>query len=213
MTRKKILVINPNSNETVTNGLRESLTEFSDRADVHCCTLDDGPFGIESDEDIAQVIPLVKDRISTSPDYDAYVIACYSDPGLAQCCDLFDKPVFGLQKSAVETAVALGGRFGVLALSDESIARHLVYVRNLGLEDKLAAEVPLNISVDQSANDPETLQKVIVAGRMLVDEFDVNALILGCAGMATTKEAAEKKLPVPVIEPAQAAVCLAIESC
>jgi len=52
----------------------------------------------------------------------------------------------------------------------------------------------------------------IAVGRRLVDEFGASSVILGCAGMAAIKVAAEKKLPVPVIEPAQAAVCLAIES-
>lgn len=213
MKRKKILVINPNSNETVTEGLRESLTGFSNQADIQCCTLEDGPFGIESAEDIDCVIPLVIDRISKSPDFDAYVIACYSDPGLALCRKQFDKPVFGMQQSAIDTAVALGGQFGVLALSDESIARHLLYIRGLGQEGNLAAEWPLDITVDEAANDSGTLDKVIRAGQRLVDEFSVSSLILGCAGMAAIKVAAQKKLPVPVIEPAQAAVCLAIESC
>lgn len=212
MTRRKILVINPNSNESVTEGLRESLAEFSIRADIHCCTLEQGPFGIESDEDIASVIPLVIDRVSKSTDFAACVIACYSDPGLAQCRDLFDKPVFGMQQSAIETAVALGGRFGVLALSDESIARHLRYIGELGQQGNLAAELPLNITVDEAAKDAGTLNKVIHAGQQLVDEFGVSSVILGCAGMAAIKVAAQKKLPVPVIEPAQAAVCLAIES-
>jgi Asp/Glu/hydantoin racemase len=212
MTEKKILVINPNSNVTVTEGLRESLVEFSNRANIHCCTLEAGPFGIETDEDIKKVIPLVTEKIATSPEFDAYVIACYSDPGLTQCRDLFDKPVFGMQQSAIDTAVAMGGRFGVLALSDESIARHLGYIRELGQEGNLAAELPLDITVDEAANDPATLDKVIRIGRRLVDEHGASSLILGCAGMAATKVAAEKKLPVPVIEPAQAAVCLAIKS-
>ena len=212
MQQKKILVINPNSNATVTVGLRESLAAFSMRADIHCCTLREGPFGIESDADIAHVIPLVIAKIAASPEFDAYVIACYSDPGLAECRELFDKPVFGMQQSAVETAVALGGKFGVLALSDESIARHLVYIRELGQAENLAADWPLNITVDEAANDAGTLSKVVAGGRRLVDEFDASSVILGCAGMAAIKEAAEKKLPVPVIEPAQAAVCLAIES-
>ena len=212
MIKKKILVINPNSNETVTAGLRDSLGAFSNLADVHCCTLESGPFGIETDEDIVRVIPLVTERITLSPEFDAYVIACYSDPGLAECRKRFDKPVFGMQQSAIETAVSLGGRFGVLALSDESIARHLVYIRELGQADNLAAELPLDITVDEAANDLDTLDKVVRTGRQLVDEFGASSLILGCAGMAATKVAAEKKLPVPVIEPAQAAVCLAVKS-
>jgi Asp/Glu/hydantoin racemase len=212
MKRKKILVINPNSNQTVTEGLRESLAGFSDQAEIDCCTIEEGPFGIESNEDIALVSPLVIRRISESPHYDAYVIACYSDPGLAECRDLFRKPVFGMQQSAVETAVSMGGSFGVIALSDESVRRHLAYIRKLGYEEHLAGEIPLDITVDQAANDPGTLDKVIVAARRLVEESGARSVILGCAGMSAIKAGAETKLPVPVIEPAQAAVSLAIKA-
>ena len=152
-----ILVINPNSNESVTAGLRESLAGID--AHIDCCTIETGPFGIESDEDIATVEPMVVDCVRSSPDYDAYVIACYSDPGLAACRSLVSRPVRGMQESAIETAMAHGGRFGVLALSEESIARHLAYIERLGFSDRLAAEVPLGITVDQSANDPGTLGK------------------------------------------------------
>ena len=132
---RRVLVINPNSNETVTEGLRHSLAVYSGQAQIDCCTLREGPFGIESDEDVALVSPLVCEQIAASPGYDAYVIACYSDPGLAACRERFDRPVFGMQQSAVEAAVAVGGRFGVLALSEESIARHLPYIATLETDD------------------------------------------------------------------------------
>lgn len=212
MSRKRILVINPNSNPTVTEGLRNSLSEFAARADIDCCTLDGGPFGIETAEDIERVVPLVLQEVLAAQKYDAFVIACYSDPGLKECRESSGKPVFGMQQSAVETAVALGGKFGVLALSDESIRRHTVYIRKLGFEAQLAGELPLNISVDEAANDEGTLLNVIATGRRLIHEYGASSLILGCAGMATIKRTAETKLPVPVIEPAQAAVGLAIEA-
>ena len=129
MNKTKILVINPNSNKTVTEGLRESLEGFLHHADIDCCTLENGPFGIETDDDIATVIPRVCRRVSDSPKFDAYVIACYSDPGLAECRNRFEKPVFGIQQSAVEMAVTLGGKFGVVALSSDSIRRHLAYIK------------------------------------------------------------------------------------
>jgi allantoin racemase len=100
----------------------------------------------------------------------------------------------------------------VLALSDESIRRHVAYIRKMGCEDNLAAELPLDISVDEAANDPATLAKVLSSGRRLVDEFDASSIILGCAGMAGHRAVAERELAVPVIEPAQAAVKLAIEA-
>ena len=212
MTRPSILVINPNSNDTVTDGLRRSLADLGADAEIECCTLDEGPFGIESDHDIEVVEPLIIDRIRRSPDHDAYVIACYSDPALSECRRRFDKPVFGMQRSAIETAAAGGAKFGVLALSDESIARHLPYIAGLGLDDQLAGELPLDVSVDEAANDPDTLTKVVAGGRRLIDEFGAEVLILGCAGMASLQQPAEHALSVPVIEPARAAVRQAIAS-
>ena len=208
----QILVINPNSNESVTEGLRESLQKFNSSEDIECCTLEDGPFGIETDEDIVNVIPLVVQRISESPEFDAYVIACYSDPGLAKCNKLFSKPVFGMQRSAIEKAISTGERFGVLALSEQSIKRHMAYIRGLGLDGQLAGELPLDISVDEAANDAGSFEKIVSQGRRLIDESGADVLILGCAGMASHREPSEKVLQVPVIEPAQAAVSIAIEA-
>ncbi len=212
MRRPRILVINPNSNESITDGLRRSLADFEEAAEIECCTMNEGPFGIESPDDIEMVTPLIIDEVRRSPDHDAYVIACYSDPGLEECRRQFDAPTFGMQRSAIETAVATGGRFGVVALSDESIARHLPYISRLGFDDRLAGELPLDITVDEAANDPDTLEKVVAAGRRLVDELGAEVLILGCAGMAALREPAERALGVPVIEPAQAAARQAIAS-
>ena len=75
----------------------------------------------------------------------------------------------------------------MLALSDESIARHLIYIDSLGFGGQLAGELPLDISVDESANEPETLERIITQGRRLVDELGANVVVLGCAGMAAHK--------------------------
>ena len=64
--RPRILVINPNSNESVTEALRSTLAGYSAAADVECCTLADGPFGIETDEDRAAVVPMIVSRIEAS---------------------------------------------------------------------------------------------------------------------------------------------------
>ncbi len=202
----RVLVINPNSNEQVTDKLRESLGIFDHVATIECVTLAAGPFGIETDADVALAASLVVARVGGEHDYDAFVIACYSDPGLADCRQRTDKPVFGMQESALKEAARDERRFGVLALSDESIARHLPYIDKLGLRRQLAAELPLDISVEQSAADPASLEKVIATGRRLIEEFGADTIVLGCAGMAALQGAVERALCVPVIEPVRAAV-------
>jgi Asp/Glu/hydantoin racemase len=208
---RKILVINPNSNATVTRGLGDALQGWRAHADlqIECSTLAEGPFGIESAEDIAAVEPLLLQEVQRREDCSAFVIACYSDPGLASCREAVARPVFGMQQSAVATALAYGGRFGVLALSQASIERHLRYLEALGVQGLLAAERALDLSVDQAAKDPRALQRIIEEGRRLIDDCHAATLILGCAGLARHRRAAEQVLQVPVIDPVQAAVALA----
>ena len=214
MSGRRILVLNPNSNERVTRGLEKGLAGWRARsgATLEYATLAEGPFGIESGEDIARVAPLVVETIARRADCDAFVIACYSDPGLAQCRASVDSPVFGMQESAVAAAIAHGGRFGVLALSERSIERHLAYLDGLGLRSRLAGERALGLSVDGAATDPAAFAAIVAQGAALVREEGARTLILGCAGLAAHREPAARKLGVPVIEPVRAAVAFADEA-
>ncbi len=137
---KKILVINPNSNEAVTQGLKECLAplQIADRVEIECMTLAEGPFGIETMLDAESVVLPLHRVVLEREDADAFVIACYSDPGLALCREATTKPVFGIQESGLFTALQKGARVGVVALGPKSIARHLPYIRALGLMSRLA---------------------------------------------------------------------------
>ena len=210
----RILVINPNSNESVTRGIEQALRSCRLDHDVgiSCITLADGPFGIETDEDIAAAVPLVVDEIRGNDAADAFVIACYSDPGLEESRAIALHPVFGIQESAVALSATYGKRFGVLALGRESIQRHIAYVRQLGCQQFHAGERPLGVSVEGTVSDPHILQKIIETGRQLVEEDGAETLILGCAGLAGHRKAAQMELGVPLIDPVEAAVTMAAES-
>ena len=108
-----ILVINPNSNEQVTENLRTSLRKFESAAKIECRTTDGAPFGIESDADVEIAASLIVEQVDAEQERDAVVIACYSDPGLARCRQRFDLPVFGMQDSALRAAASGQRRFGV----------------------------------------------------------------------------------------------------
>jgi hypothetical protein len=85
MTRgKKILVINPNSNQQVTRHLAEALKPlmFENSPEIECVTLAEGPFGVESQADVESVTMPLRRLVAADNSADAFVIACYSDPGL-----------------------------------------------------------------------------------------------------------------------------------
>lgn len=85
-----ILVINPNSNQAVTDAMARALEplDVAGGPQILCTTLAEGPFGIESQADVeAGTLPLRR-LVSERRDADAFVIACYSDPGLHVCREL-----------------------------------------------------------------------------------------------------------------------------
>jgi len=212
MTRRRILVVNPNSNEAVTRGLDEALRPlaFAEGPEIVCTTLAEGPYGIETQADVESVAMPLRRLIESDNGADAFVIACYSDPGLHVCREGTDRPVFGIAESGVLTALARAETFGVIAIKQRSIRRHVRYLRQMGLTERLAGERPLEMSVAETASGEGTLGRLIAVGRELRDEDGAGAIVMGCAGMARHRRALEEALGVPVIDPTQAAVAMAL---
>jgi len=210
--RRRILVVNPNSIEAVTKGLAAALApvRFGDGPEIECRTLAEGPYGIETQEHVESVTLPLRRLVAGSNDIDAFVIACYSDPGLAVCREATARPVFGINEAGVLTALARGEHVGVIAIAQRSIRRHVRYLRQLGLMDRFAGERPLNMSVAEVASGEKTLDRMIEVGEELCDKDAADVIVMGCAGMARHRQPLEAALGVPVIDPTQAAVAMAI---
>ena len=207
-----ILVINPNSNGDVTAAMSEALEplRLPGGPEIVCETLEDGPYGIESQADVDSVAMPLRRRVVERQDADAFVIACYSDPGLHVCREASAKPVFGIQECSVLTAATRADRFGVIAIKPASVRRHLRYLRQMGLVGRLAGERAADLSVAETGKGGKTFERLLTVGAELRDEDGAEAIILGCAGMACHRAALEERLGVPVIDPTQAAVTMAI---
>ena len=210
--RRRILVVNPNCNEAVTIGLADALAaiRFADGPEIECRTLAEGPYGIETQEHVERVTLPLRQLVAGSNDIDAFVIACYSDPGLAVCREATTRPVFGINEAGVLTALARGEHLGVIAIGQPSIRRHVRYIRHMGLMARFAGERPLNMSVAETASGDRTLDRMIEVGKELRDEDAADVIVMGCAGMARHRQSLEAALGVPVIDPTQAAVAMAI---
>jgi len=204
-----IRVLNPNSNEDVTQGMREALAPFArPGVEIVCATLAAGPFGIETERHVAEVAGPLVDDLTAHP-ADAHIIACYSDPGLALARAELPAPVFGIQESAMATSLTLGDRFGVIAIAEASIPRHLRAIRAMGLSCRLAGERALGASVAESAG-AAIFDRLAETGAALRDRDGADVIVLGCAGMARHRTRLAEALDRPVVDPVQAAVTLAL---
>ena len=212
MSRSRILVINPNSNRAVTRAMDEALKplDFAGGPEIACETLDEGPFGIESQADVDSVVMPLRRLVEGDNRSAAFVIACYSDPGLHTCREATERPVFGIAECGVLTALSRADSFGVIAIGQRSIRRHLRYLRQMGLVDRMAGERPINMSVAETASADAALGRMIEVGRALKDRDGAQAIVMGCAGMARHRKALQDALGIPVIDPTQAAVTMAL---
>ena len=208
-----IVVLNPNSSQCVTDALSEALQplRFAGGPPIRCATLAAGPPAIETDEQVAAVVEPVCDYIRDHQEGSgAFVIACFSDPGLPQARRASARPVFGMAECGLLTALAHGRRYGVISILASSLPRHLSYIRALGIESRLAADLPVGLGVLELADHAVALKRMGRVGARLRDEHDADVIVMGCAGMAALRTPLEENLGIPVIEPVQAAVSMAM---
>jgi Asp/Glu/hydantoin racemase len=151
-------------------------------------------------------------RANTLRDASALVVACFSDPGVESLRPMLSVPVFGIREAAVSTALKRVSRFGVIALSEASVRRHLVAFEEMGVTDRLAGDRALGLSVADLESPETSKQRILDVANELKVTNGAETLILGCAGMPQYKQFIETETGLPVIEPCQAAVDMAVEA-
>ena len=108
------------------------------------------------------------------------------------------------------TALTLGHKFGVIAILPASIPRHLRAFGAMGVSDRLAGDRALGLGVADLAEEGKTLNAMIASSKRLRDEDGADVLIMGCAGMARFRDPLQDATGLPVVDPAQAAVSMAL---
>ncbi len=209
----RILVINPNATQTCSAAIDRACEPFrlaEDRT-IDCVTNIEGPPGIQSQADSDSVIPHLH-AITQREVADAYVIACFSDPGVHSLRERTGRPVIGIAEAGMTAALSLGERFGVVAILPSSVARQRRTVRAYGLSERYAASRSIGLGVPELADGERTRDAMIRAGKRLRDEDGADVLILGCAGMADQRAPLADATGLPVVEPSQAALARVLGS-
>ena len=174
-----LIVINPNSSQTVTDGIDAAIDPLrSFGIPIRCLTLSEGPPGIETQRQADLTIAPMLELAAAQDDAAGYVIACFGDPGLHALRDQAALPVLGIQEAAVMTALTLGQRFGVIAILPPSIPRHLRAFGARGVLDRLAGDRALGLGVADLADEKKSLDAMIATGKTLRDEDGADVLIM-----------------------------------
>jgi Asp/Glu/hydantoin racemase len=177
---------------------------------IETATLKEGPPGIETQQDVDGLVSPLISFVKKNQNHDAFVIACYSDPGLHSVREATRKPVLGIAECGILTALTLGHKFGVIAILQKSIPRHMRYMGALGVMDRLAGELPVGLGIAEMADKKKTFARMVEVANTLKDQHGANVIVMGCAGMAEHRKPLQDAVGLPVVEPTQAAVTMAI---
>ena len=184
----KLLVINSNMNRDITDKIRDvsrSLVNPGTTVDVICAEW--GVPVIEGNYDAAfgalATVELVKRH---EKDYDAFVIACYCDPGLYAARELTDKPVYGIAQSSMLAACTFGHRFSILSPLNRFKPVIESLVRYYGLEALCASVRTVNtMDVKQSFDNLKEANRVFaLEARRAVEEDGAEVICLGGASFS-----------------------------
>jgi allantoin racemase len=80
----------------------------------------------------------------------------------------------------------------------------------MGVSDRLAAELPVGIPVVELSDEKKTFGRMVEVGKELRGKHGADVIVMGCAGMARYRKPLQDEIGVPVVEPTQAAVAMAI---
>lgn len=209
----RIHVINPNSTASMTAQIARTAEAARTAGTViETATATGGPASIEGYCDEAMAVPamLAAIRAAEIRGASAHVIACFDDPGLAAAREVAAGPVIGICQAAVQVAVTVATRFSVITTLPRSVPviEDLVAHYGAGARCRRVRSVDLPVLLLEA--DPENARERLLAeARAALREDGVDAIVLGCAGMAELCDWLSDQAGVPVIDGVTAAVRLA----
>ncbi len=209
----KILVVNPNSTAGMTARIGAAARAAAGAGvEIAAVNPASGPASIEGYYDEAFAVPGMIQAIEAgeAAGADASVIACFDDTGLEAARCAAAGPVIGIGEAAFHCASLIAHRFSVVTTLKRSIAPIEANLVKYGLAARCAKVRACDIRVldleDPAAGARAKLSAEIFRAR---EEDGVDAIVLGCAGMADLAAELAKEHGLQVIDGVAAAVRLA----
>lgn len=167
------------------------------------------PVSIEGSADEAMAVAgmLAEIRKGEGEGIDAYVIACFDDPGLHAAREVARGPVIGICQAAVQVAMTISRRFTVVTTLPRSVPIIEDIVQAYGAGHHCRAVRAIDLPVLGLEEDPETAERLLIDAIELSKTVDrAEAIILGCAGMSSLCERLTVATGLPVIDGVTAAI-------
>lgn len=207
----RIKVINGNTYDPMTANIGEvAVASASPGTEIVVSQPAAGPISIECYYDEYLAIPgILEEIIRDEEQFDAFIIACWGDPGIEAAREITGKPVVGIAEASMYVANMLGAKFGVATVLPRIYDLIERTVAKVGLTARCASIQCTALSVvDTEEMRDAACAALETAGRAAIAE-GAEVIALGCAGMSGLDVELEQRLGVPVIDSVAAAVKMA----
>ncbi|KAJ6509293.1 Asp/Glu/hydantoin racemase [Mycena vitilis] len=186
-----ILVLNPNSSRSVTQGLEEALRAPPDTTLAFYTAPANAPPSInDATTGTLSTTACFTDIVEKGliDKYDGILVSCFSDhPLIHMLREHTTKPVIGILEAAVVQSLLCGRRFGIVATGKGYRYDRYVEVRKVlgGSSDKFAGMVPTGLGVvELREGDKDHVERMVKKASEELAGMGSDVVILGCAGMA-----------------------------
>lgn len=210
----KITLINPNTSRAMTAKIADAAREVAGPGiDIAAVCPDEGADAIESHVDevfaaLAVVRLITQDQLEGGS--DAYVIACFGDPGLDAARELVDVPVIGIAEAAMHIASVSGRHFGVVTTLSRTLGRAEDLVARYGMAQACVSMSASGIAVlDLEDTSSAAVDTIAALAADAVADHGADVIVLGCAGMADLCAVISARVGVPVVDGVAAATGMA----
>jgi len=142
--------------------------------------------------------------------FDAAIVACFGDPGVAEAKRRFGAPVIGISEAAFHTACLLGRRFGVVSFTDALRPMFEACLGRTGLGARCAGfRMGPVFAGDPGKVAEECTALILALCRASVEEDGAEVVILAGGPLAGLAPVLRAHVPVPLVDGTEAAIRLA----
>ena len=211
MEKIKILVINPNSTVSATEGILADARAYAgDAFLVDAVGNPDGPEFIDTAEDRVAAAPGMEKILRENEDkYDAFVVACHCDPNVPLLRSMTKKPVVGIGQASLYMAAVLSDKFCVVTTSTASAREKEEQVERYGLSAKCVGCLGSD-PLEGAAPEENTMAKRMRRSACrAVQEKGAEVIVPAITGFPGLSRYVEEGAGVPVLDSLAWAMLLA----
>lgn len=210
----KIKLINPNTTQSMTDGIQRVAEQAASPGTiVYSVSPKHGPACIEGYVDQAIAVPGLLEEIikgDLEEDADAFVVACFADPGINAARQVTDKPVIGISQAAMTAIRFLAPNFTVMGNEDGGEEYMFEMLHRNGSERFYKSSRYVGMSIMEVEENPEKAMEALKREcRLAIEEDHAEGVILGCAGFVPFAEELKKIFPIPIMDGVSPAVKIA----